>query len=72
MTETPAGKRLHVLKAVEDGWGAFTRAPWPFVLFALLYGVLAMLFQLLPEFLRISQRPVNQMKPTTPSTAINT
>ena len=51
MTETPAGKRLHVLKAVEDGWSAFARAPWPFVLFALLYGVLAILFQLLPEFL---------------------
>ena len=51
MTETPAGKRLHVLKAVEDGWSAFARAPWPFVLFALLYGVLTTLFQLLPEFL---------------------
>ena len=50
MTRPSAG-RLHVLKAVEDGWSAFARAPWPFVLFALLYGVLAMLFQLLPEFL---------------------
>ena len=51
MTEPRAGRRLHVLNAVKDGWTAFRQAPWPFVLFALLYGVLAMLFQQLPEFL---------------------
>ena len=58
MTETPAGKRLHVLKAVEDGWRAFKQAPWSFVLFALLYGVLTTLFQNLPDFLlNLSSNP---------------
>ncbi len=45
MTETPTDGRLHVLKAVEDGWTAFTKAPWTFVLFTLLLGVLTISFQ---------------------------
>ena len=58
MSETPAGNRLHVLKAVEDGWTAFSKAPWPFVLFALLYLLLATLFQQLPDFLlNLSSNP---------------
>ncbi len=45
MTDSSGSTRLHVLKAVEDGWGAFTRSPWPFVLFTLLVGVLSVVFQ---------------------------
>jgi len=45
MTDTPSSSRLHVLKAVEDGWNAFTKAPWPFVLYTLLLGVLSLIFQ---------------------------
>jgi uncharacterized membrane protein len=46
MTESPTKDgRLHVLRAVEDGWDAFTRAPWPFVLFTLLVGALSLVFQ---------------------------
>jgi hypothetical protein len=30
---------------VEEGWAAFSRAPWPFVLFTLLTGALSLLFQ---------------------------
>jgi len=41
MADTPVSSRLHVLQAVEDGWNAFTKAPWPFVLFSLLVGVLS-------------------------------
>ena len=34
MALTPSGdSRLRVLQAVEDGWGAFCRAPWAFLLF---------------------------------------
>ncbi|EAQ70551.1 putative conserved membrane protein [Synechococcus sp. RS9909] len=47
MADTPVSSRLHVLKAVEDGWNAFTKAPWPFVLFALIVGVLSVVFQLI-------------------------
>ena len=46
MTESPTKDgRLHVLRAVVDGWDAFTRAPWPFVLFTLLVGALSLVFQ---------------------------
>lgn len=37
--------RLQVLRAVEDGWTAFCRAPWPFMLFTLLVGALSLVFQ---------------------------
>ncbi|MFL0768866.1 MAG: hypothetical protein AB8E87_02700 [Prochlorococcus sp.] len=47
MADTPTSSRLHVLKAVEDGWAAFTKAPWPFILFTLLWGALSTLFQLI-------------------------
>ena len=45
MTDSSGSPRLHVLQAVEDGWSAFTRSPWPFVLFALLFGILSIFFQ---------------------------
>ena len=47
MTETPAKQRLHVLQAIEDGWNAFARAPWPLVLFTLLAGSVWILFQII-------------------------
>jgi uncharacterized membrane protein len=50
MTETPANKRLHVLQAVEDGWNAFTKAPWPLVLFTLLAGGVWILFQIIVRY----------------------
>jgi hypothetical protein len=33
---TPGTNKLHVLRAVEDGWQAFCRAPWAFLLFQVL------------------------------------
>lgn len=30
---TPGTNNLQVLRAVEEGWQAFCRAPWPFLLF---------------------------------------
>jgi len=47
VTTAPDSGRLHVLQAVEDGWTAFTKAPWQFVLFTLLIGVLSFIFQLI-------------------------
>ena len=44
MTETPANKRLQILKAVEDGWNAFAKAPWTFLLFQALVAVIALPF----------------------------
>ena len=45
MSDSSGSNRLQVMRAVEDGWKAFSRSPWPFVLFTLLAGVLSMLFQ---------------------------
>jgi hypothetical protein len=37
VAQFPDGQeRLYVMEAVEDGWRAFSRAPWPFTLFGLL------------------------------------
>jgi len=47
MTESSGLTRLRVLKALEDGWSAFTQSPLPFVLFALLVGILSVIFQLI-------------------------
>lgn len=48
MASTPsAASRLQIDRAVRDGWAAFCRAPWPFVLFTLLSGALALAFQTL-------------------------
>lgn len=43
----PAAGRLQILRAVEEGWAAFRRAPLPFVLFTLLTGALSLVFQTL-------------------------
>lgn len=46
MTPFPDGSgRLQIGRALEEGWAAFARAPWPFVLFTLLTGALSLLFQ---------------------------
>ena len=38
---TPGTNKLQVLRAIEDGWQAFCRAPWPFLLFQVLALVVA-------------------------------
>jgi hypothetical protein len=48
MAFTPPGQSpLQLQRAVQDGWTAFCRAPWTFVLFTLLSGSLALVFQAL-------------------------
>lgn len=48
MALTPSGSgRLQVLHAVEEGWGAFCRAPWAFLLFQALAGLVVLPFVLL-------------------------
>lgn len=55
-TSGPA--RLQVIRAVEDGWRAFCRAPWPFMVFTLVVGALSLVCQAiaslneLPEAIR--------------------
>ena len=44
---TAARPTLRPLQAIEDGWAAFARAPWTFLLFELLAGSIALLFALL-------------------------
>ena len=50
MTETPANQPLHVLQAIEDGWNAFAKAPWTFLLFQALVAVIALPFAALAGF----------------------
>jgi hypothetical protein len=40
-----ASNRLDIGDALHDGWTAFCRAPWPFVLFALLQAAVQLVFQ---------------------------
>ncbi len=40
MKDPPGGSSLQVIEAVREGWQAFARAPWVFVGFTLLAGVL--------------------------------
>ena len=44
---TAARPTLRPLQAIEDGWAAFARAPWTFLLFELLAGAIALPFALL-------------------------
>lgn len=45
MALTPSSdSRLQVLQAVEDGWAAFCRAPWSFLLFQALAGLILLPF----------------------------
>ena len=46
------------MKAVEDGWNAFTRSPWPFVLFVLLTRVLSVVFQIIGNVATATSRHV--------------
>jgi len=43
----PGTNKLQVLRAVEDGWQAFCRAPWPFLLFQVLVTVILVPFGVL-------------------------
>lgn len=52
MAFTPASPpsapgQLQIAQAVREGWEAFCRAPWPFVLFTLISGALSLAFQAL-------------------------
>jgi hypothetical protein len=48
MASTPSATgRIQLDQAVRDGWAAFCRAPWPFVLFTLISGALSLAFQAL-------------------------
>ena len=40
--------QLFIGNAIEEGWTAFRRAPWSFVGFVLLTGVLSQLFAVVP------------------------
>ncbi|EHA61817.1 hypothetical protein [Synechococcus sp. WH 8016] len=44
MSDITGSGRLHVLQAIEDGWNAFTKAPWTFLLFQALVAVIALPF----------------------------
>ncbi len=44
MSEPTGSSQLHVLQAVEDGWKAFAKAPWTFLLFQALVAVIALPF----------------------------
>ncbi|MCP9808540.1 hypothetical protein KBY58_03725 [Cyanobium sp. HWJ4-Hawea] len=41
---TPGTNKIQVLRAVEDGWQAFCRAPWSFLLFQILSGLIMLPF----------------------------
>ncbi|PSB38263.1 hypothetical protein [Aphanothece minutissima] len=41
MQDPSGGSSLKVIEAVKEGWGAFARAPWVFIGFTLLAGVLS-------------------------------
>ena len=43
--DTANNSQLEVLRAVQDGWDGFRKAPWTFVLFTLLVGALSLIFQ---------------------------
>ncbi len=47
VASNPTPPNLRILQAVSDGWQAFCRAPWPFVLFTLLTSALSLVFNLL-------------------------
>jgi len=58
MTASPA-RQLSIDSALKDGWAAFQRAPWTFVGFVLLSGVLSQLAGLIPFDIGIIQILVN-------------
>ncbi len=44
MSDITENSRLHVLQAIEEGWNAFAKAPWTFLLFQALVAVIALPF----------------------------
>jgi uncharacterized membrane protein len=47
MQDPPGGSTLQVIEAVKQGWQAFARAPWVFIAFTLLAGVLSTICSLI-------------------------
>ena len=47
MQDPPGGSSLKVIEAVRQGWQAFAQAPWVFIGFTLLAGVLSSLCSLI-------------------------
>ena len=62
---TPGTNKLQVLRAVEDGWQAFCRAPWPFLLFQVLVTVILVPFGalLLAGLLRLNSGELPLLHP---------
>jgi len=53
MASTPAGQPpLQLDQALRDGWAAFCRAPWSFVLFALLLTGVQIVLQPLQDLIQ--------------------
>ena len=63
---TPGTNKLQVLRAIEDGWQAFCRAPWPFLLFQVLALLIAAPFAALAAagLLRLSGPEPALLHPT--------
>lgn len=50
MSDITESSRLHVLQAIEDGWRAFTKSPWTFLLFQAIAALLAFPFAICAVF----------------------
>ena len=58
MQDPPGGSSLQVIEAVKQGWQAFARAPWVFVGFTLLAGVLSTICSLIQGQVEIDEATV--------------
>jgi cytochrome b561 len=69
---TPGTNKLQVLRAVEDGWQAFCRAPWPFLLFQVLVTVILVPFGglLLAGLVRLKSGELTQLHPVAAGIAV--
>jgi uncharacterized membrane protein len=69
---TPGTNKLQVLRAVEDGWQAFCRAPWPFLLFQVLVTVILVPFGalLLAGLLRLNSSELPLLHPVAAGIAV--
>ena len=69
---TPGTNKLQVLRAVEDGWQAFCRAPWPFLLFQVLVTLILVPFGalLLGGLLRLNSSELPFLHPVAAGIAV--
>jgi uncharacterized membrane protein len=69
---TPGTNKLQVLRAVEDGWQAFCRAPWPFLLFQVLVTLILVPFGalLLGGLLRLNSGELTFLHPVAAGIAV--